>query len=114
MGGADFPPGLGAVLRVKLTDFGLGVFVKLVGDAMGQVVEKMPAGALVNAGFMFIKPMEKGAKRLGGAIGQVVSWKGRTGFDSGEGDTVAGEKVGGQFLGFGLGAGQIGKVHKYD
>ena len=105
-------PNFGAVLGVEVADFGLGVFVQLVGHAACEVVKQMPAGAFVNARLLLVKPKQDGAELVGGVVGQLVAGVRGAGLQLSKGHSFTGEKRGGELFCLGLGAGQIWKIHK--
>jgi len=112
LGGLMLLPNSGEVFGVEVADFSLGVFVQLVGNAAGEVIKQVPAGAFVNARLLFVKPKEHGAELVGGVVGQLVARVRRAGLQLGKRNSFAGEKFGGELLCLGLGAGQIGQGHK--
>jgi len=74
----------------------------------------MPASAFVDAGLLFVKPEKDGPECVRSVVGQLVSGKGGSGFESGERNLFAGEKLGGESLRLGLGASQGWKVRQSD
>lgn len=110
LGGLMLLQNFGAILGVEVADFGLGVFVQLVGNATGEVIKQMPAGAFVNARLLFVQPKKDGAERVSGVVGQLVAGVSRAGFQPCKGDSFAGKKFGGEPLCLGLGAGETGKI----
>ena len=72
----------------------------------------MPASAFVDAGLLFMEPEKDGPERVRSVVGQLVSGKGGSGFESGERNLFAGEKLGGESLRLGLGASQGWKVRQ--
>ena len=105
-------PNCCAVFGVEVADFGLGVFVQLVGNAAGEVIKQMPAGAFVNARLLLVEPKEYGAKRFGGVVCQLVTGMSRAGFQPCKGDSFAGKNLGGEPLRLGLGAGETGEIYR--
>jgi len=74
----------------------------------------MPASAFVDAGLLFMKPEKDGPERLRSVVGQLVSGTDGVGFESGERNLFAGEKLGCEPLRLGLGASQGWKVRQSD
>jgi hypothetical protein len=61
--GLAFLPRVGMIGGVMVANFGLGVFIQLIGHVPGKVIEQMPACAFVNARLLLIQPSKHGAER---------------------------------------------------
>ena len=105
-------PNSGVVFGIEVANFGLSIFVQLVGHVAGEVIKQMPSGAFVNARLLFVEPKEYGAKRFSGVAGQLVTGMSRAGFQPCKGDSFAGENLGGEPLCLGLGAGETGEIYR--
>ena len=104
-------PGGGAILGIKLMDFGLGVFIQLDGRAVGQIIEQVPPSPLVYLRLLFVKPKEDGPKLVRRVVGQLITGVRRARLQPREGGLCARKHFGGELLRLRFSAGQFGKIY---